>query len=75
MAVARDPGHRAKVAVTANEEGIDAVGTCVGVRGARVQTMVRELKNEKIDIIEWSEDPITYITNSLKIKNCNDTKS
>ena len=68
MAVARDPGHRAKVAVTANEEGIDAVGTCVGVRGARVQTMVRELKNEKIDIIEWSEDPITYITNSLKLK-------
>ena len=68
MAVARDPGHRAKVAVTANEEGIDAVGTCVGVRGARVQTMVRELKNEKIDIVEWSEDPITYITNSLKLK-------
>ncbi len=68
MAVVRDPGHRAKVAVTANEEGIDAVGTCVGVRGARVQTMVRELKNEKIDIIEWSEDPITYITNSLKLK-------
>ena len=68
MAVARDPGHRAKVAVTANEEGIDAVGTCVGVRGARVQTMVRELKNEKIDIIDWSEDPITYITNSLKLK-------
>ncbi|MCG9126700.1 transcription termination/antitermination protein NusA [Candidatus Poribacteria bacterium] len=68
MAVARDPGHRAKVAVTANEEGIDAVGTCVGVRGARVQTMVRELKNEKIDIIEWSEDAVTYITNSLKLK-------
>lgn len=68
MAVARDPGHRAKVAVTANEEGIDAVGTCVGVRGARVQTMVRELKNEKIDIISWSEDPVTYITNSLKLK-------
>ena len=66
MAVARDPGHRAKVAVTASEEGIDAVGTCVGVRGARVQTIVRELKNEKIDILEWNEDPQVFITNALK---------
>lgn len=69
MGVARDPGHRAKVAVTATEEGIDAVGTCVGVRGARVQTMVRELKNEKIDIIEWSEDTRTFVTNALKLKS------
>ena len=66
MAVARDPGYRAKVAVTANEEGIDAVGTCVGVRGARVQTIVRELKNEKIDILEWNEDPQVFIANALK---------
>jgi N utilization substance protein A len=66
MAVARDPGYRAKVAVTASEEGIDAVGTCVGVRGARVQTIVRELKNEKIDILEWSEDARVFITNALK---------
>ncbi len=66
MAVARDPGYRAKVAVTANEEGIDAVGTCVGVRGARVQTIVRELKNEKIDILEWNEDARVLITNALK---------
>ena len=66
MAVAREPGHRAKVAVTANEEGIDAVGTCVGVRGSRVQTMVRELKNEKIDFLEWSEDSRIFITNALK---------
>ena len=50
MSVVRDPGYRAKVAVTANEDGIDAVGTCVGVRGARVQAIVRELKDEKIDI-------------------------
>ena len=66
MAVARDPGYRAKVAVIANEEGIDAVGTCVGVRGARVQTIVRELKNEKIDILEWNEDARVFITNALK---------
>ena len=66
MAVARDPGYRAKVAVTATEDGIDAVGTCVGVRGARVQTMVRELKNEKIDFLDWDEDPRVFITNALK---------
>lgn len=66
IAVAREPGYRAKVAVTANEEGIDAVGTCVGVRGSRVQTMVRELKNEKIEFIDWSEDIAIFITNALK---------
>ncbi len=66
IAVAREPGYRAKVAVTANEEGIDAVGTCVGVRGSRVQTMVRELKNEKIEFIDWSEDAEIFITNALK---------
>jgi len=66
IAVAREPGYRAKVAVTANEEGIDAVGTCVGVRGSRVQTMVRELKNEKIEFIDWSEDTAIFITNALK---------
>ena len=66
IAVAREPGYRAKVAVTANEEGIDAVGTCVGVRGSRVQTMVRELKNEKIEFIDWNEDVEIFITNALK---------
>lgn len=66
MAVAREPGYRAKVAVVATEEGIDAVGTCVGVRGNRVRAMVQELKNEKIDFVDWSEDPTVYITNSLK---------
>ncbi len=65
IAVARDPGYRAKVAVTATEDGIDAVGTCVGVRGARVQTMVRELKNEKIDFLEWDDDSRVFITNAL----------
>ena len=66
MAVARDTGHHAKVAVIANEEGIDAVGTCVGVRGARVQAIVRELRNEKIDILEWDADTHVFITNALK---------
>ncbi len=68
LTVVRDPGFRAKVTVTATEEGIDPLGTCVGVRGARVQTIVRELKNEKIDIIEWDEDPRVYITNALNLK-------
>ena len=67
VAVARDPGYRAKVAVTATEDGIDAVGTCVGVRGARVRTMVRELKNERIDFLDWDEDPRVFITNALKL--------
>jgi N utilization substance protein A len=69
MSVVRDPGYRAKVAVTANEDGIDAVGTCVGVRGARVQAIVRELKNEKIDIIPWDEDPRVFIANALNLKS------
>ena len=65
MAVARDPGNRAKVAVRATEEGIDAVGTCVGVKGIRVQTIVSELDDEKIDLLEWSEDPSIFIANAL----------
>lgn len=66
MAVARDPGNRAKVAVTATEEGIDAVGTCVGVKGIRVQTIVSELDDEKIDLLEWSEDTSVFIANALR---------
>ena len=69
MSVVRDPGYRAKVAVTANEDGIDAVGTCVGVRGARVQAIVRELKNEKIDIIAWDADARVFIANALNLKS------
>jgi N utilization substance protein A len=65
MAVARDPGNRAKVAVKATEEGIDAVGTCVGVKGIRVQTIVSELDDEKIDLLEWSEDASVFIANAL----------
>ncbi len=65
MAIARDPGDRAKVAVAATDENIDAVGTCVGMRGSRVQMVVRELRGEKIDILEWSPDPEVFIANAL----------
>jgi N utilization substance protein A len=65
VAVARDPGNRAKVAVQALEDGIDAVGTCVGVKGIRVQTIVSELDDEKIDLLEWSDDTSVFIANAL----------
>lgn len=54
--VARDPGHRSKIAVTTNDERVDPVGACVGMRGNRVQAIVRELSNERIDIINWTEE-------------------
>jgi N utilization substance protein A len=66
MAIARDPGDRAKVAVIATDEGIDAVGTCVGVKGSRVQTVVRELEGEKIDLLPWNQDPALFIANALQ---------
>ena len=66
MAIARDPGDRAKVAVVSTEEGIDAVGTCVGVKGSRVQTVVRELEGEKIDLLAWHADPAIFIANALQ---------
>ena len=65
-AIERDPGDRAKVAVTATADDIDAVGTCVGVKGSRVQTVVRELDGEKIDLLEWDEDPKVFIANALQ---------
>lgn len=64
-AIAREPGSRSKVAVAALQPGIDAVGACVGQRGARIQSIVTELKNEKIDVIEWSADPTVFITKAL----------
>ncbi len=64
-AVARDPGSRAKIAVQSNDSGIDPVGACVGMRGSRVQAVVGELQGEKIDIIQWSSDPATFIVNAL----------
>ncbi|KJS37693.1 MAG: transcription elongation factor NusA [Rhodospirillaceae bacterium BRH_c57] len=64
-AVARDPGSRAKIAVLSNDSGIDPVGACVGMRGSRVQAVVAELQGEKIDIIQWSADPATFLVNAL----------
>ena len=63
--IAREPGRRAKVAVSAMQEGIDPVGACVGIRGVRIQNIVRELHNEKIDIIEWNPDQIAYISKAI----------
>ena len=63
--VAREPGSRTKIAVASNMEGVDPIGAAVGQRGTRVQTVIQELGGEKIDVIEWSEDPEKYIANSL----------
>lgn len=62
---ARDPGSRAKIAVKSNDARIDPIGTCVGMRGSRVQAVISELAGERIDIILWSEDPATFIINAL----------
>ena len=64
-AVARDPGSRAKIAVLSNDNSIDPVGACVGMRGSRVQAVVAELQGEKIDIIQWNPDEPTFIVNAL----------
>ncbi|MFT0860857.1 transcription termination factor NusA [Ancylobacter sp. G4_0304] len=64
-AVARDPGSRAKIAVTSRDSSVDPVGACVGMRGSRVQAVVNELQGEKIDIIPWSPDVATFIVNAL----------
>ena len=63
--IAREPGYRTKIAVISNDEKVDPVGACVGMRGMRVKNIVRELSGEKIDIIRWSDDPKTYVTNAL----------
>ncbi len=65
MSVARDPGSRAKIAVISKDSSIDPVGACVGMRGARVQAVVNELQNEKIDIIQWKQDAAEFIVNAL----------
>ena len=65
LGAARDPGSRAKIAVKSNDRRIDPVGTCVGMRGSRVQAVTNELSGERIDIVLWSEDPATFIVNSL----------
>lgn len=65
MGAVREPGERAKISVKTKEPDIDPVGACVGMRGSRVQNIIRELRNEKIDIIEYSDDPVKYVTNAL----------
>ena len=64
-AIAREPGARAKVAVSATQAGIDPVGACVGMKGVRIQAIVKELHDEKIDIIQWDQDPIVYISKAI----------
>ena len=64
-AIAREPGSRSKVAVVARQEGLDPIGSCVGVRGSRINNIVHELNEEKIDIIQWSADPANFVANSL----------
>jgi N utilization substance protein A len=65
MGIAREPGYRTKIAVVSHDPKVDPVGACVGMRGMRVKNIVRELSGEKIDIIRWSEDVKTYVTNAL----------
>ncbi|MEO9788035.1 MAG: transcription termination factor NusA [Aurantimonas coralicida] len=65
-AVARDPGSRAKIAVTSSDSSVDPVGACVGMRGSRVQAVVGELQGEKIDIIPWSPDAASFLVNALQ---------
>ncbi len=64
-AIAREAGFRSKVAVSANQPGIDPVGSCIGIRGNRIQSIVNELQGEKIDIVSWDSDPRSFIANSL----------
>jgi len=63
--IAREAGYRSKVAVAALQDGVDPVGACVGMRGIRIQNIVRELNDEKIDVIEWSPEPAVFITKAL----------
>lgn len=63
--IAREAGDRSKISVFAHNDEIDPVGSCVGAKGARVQTIVNELSGEKIDIVEWSEDPVVFVANAL----------
>jgi len=64
-AIAREPGSRSKVAVVSRQEGLDPIGSCVGVRGSRINNIVHELNDEKIDIIQWSPDPATFVAHAL----------
>ncbi len=77
-AVAREPGMRAKIAVISHDDKVDPVGACVGIKGSRVQSIVRELNGERIDIVPWSTDPIVYVGRALspaKVKQVSITGS
>jgi N utilization substance protein A len=63
--IAREPGSRTKIAVSSEEEGIDPIGSCVGQRGTRILAVINELGGEKIDVVEWSENPEEYLRNAL----------
>jgi len=65
LSACREPGSRAKIAVSSNESDVDPVGACVGMKGSRVQNVVQELQGEKIDIVPWSPDPAKYVSNAL----------
>lgn len=71
-AISREAGSRSKIAVAATEESIDPVGSCVGQKGARVQTVINELGGEKVDIVEWNEDVKAFISNALSPANITD---
>ncbi|HZJ43215.1 MAG TPA: transcription termination factor NusA [Pyrinomonadaceae bacterium] len=70
----REPGERAKIAVMSNERDVDPVGACVGMKGSRVQAIIRELRGEKIDIIEWSDEPSVFAANALSPAKVNQVR-
>ncbi|MCA1635478.1 MAG: transcription termination factor NusA [Acidobacteria bacterium] len=70
----REPGERAKIAVSSTERDVDPVGACVGMKGSRVQAIIRELRGEKIDIIEWSDEPSVFAANSLSPAKVNQVR-
>ena len=72
--IVREPGERSKVAVASNERDVDPVGACVGMKGSRVQAIIRELRGEKIDIIEWSEEPSIFAANALSPAKVNQVR-
>ena len=64
-AIAREPGSRSKIAVTSHEQGVDPIGACIGQKGGRIATIINEFNGEKIDIVEWSDDPKVFIAKAL----------
>src|SRR5918993_2821322 len=70
----REPGDRAKIAVMSNEKDVDPVGACVGMKGSRVQSIIKELRGEKIDIIEWSDEPSVFAANALSPAKVNQVR-